>query len=306
MRTRAAAGLLLLAGACAVGAGRAPPDAETRQLQQEVRDLKQEIFAARGVKDAAGAARAARPILAKLATEITTGKYKAAAAELLLGSTSVRSSHDGMVNCATVQQAVEDEPGFVDALNDMQGDCGWNALVDLILEVTSGEGTVTGDALKTRVEKACSTEGAASATSCGEQGALAIASRLSRQWFAKDVGACTAGAFQSNVEVGGVVMAGMYAGMICAKDGADYCLATGSYFGAIADGFAEMAQAPTKETLNQQCSKCTLKTIRMLAKVVMFLETPGALFWTRYAALHERIGKMIPPFKQTTYPCFRF
>ena len=51
MRTRAAAGLLLLAGACAVGAGRAPPDAETRQLQQEVRALKQEIFAARGVKD---------------------------------------------------------------------------------------------------------------------------------------------------------------------------------------------------------------------------------------------------------------
>ena len=59
-----------------------------------------------------------------------------------------------MVNCATVQQSVEDDPGFLDALNDMQGDCGWNALVDLTLEVISGEGTVTGDALKTRVEKA--------------------------------------------------------------------------------------------------------------------------------------------------------
>ena len=44
MRTLRVAGLLLLAGACAHGAGRAPSD-ETQQLQQEVRALEQEILA---------------------------------------------------------------------------------------------------------------------------------------------------------------------------------------------------------------------------------------------------------------------
>ena len=117
LAARTAAGLLLLVGACSVGASRAPHDVEKRQLKLEVRALKEEILSfksaallgshwahggprSKGDKDAA---RAAQPILTKfvsLGAEMMTGKYQEAAAELLLASTSMRGSHGGKVDCA--------------------------------------------------------------------------------------------------------------------------------------------------------------------------------------------------------------
>ena len=280
MRTTRVAGLLLLAGACAVGAARAPSDTETRQLQQEVRTLKQEILtfkppvAAHGRKAADAAAHAARPILAKfsaLAAEMTTGKYKAAATELLLESPSVRVSHGGMVDCAKVKKSFEDKaPNFWTAAMD-SGDCGFMAMSVLMEAVTSGSGSLTGDALKARVEKVCSMEGAASATSCGETSVLAVLSKLARKYGkAKGISACTATGGNSTTPIASMLVVGMYADLICAKDGADYCLAKGSGLGSLSNMGG--ASAPTKESLDAMCSPCTMQTMKVLARIMMMAD----------------------------------
>ena len=280
MRTTRVAGLLLLAGACAVGAARAPSDTETRQLQQEVRALKQEILAfkppaaAHGRKAADAAAHAPRAILAKfsaLAAEMTTGKYKAAAAELLLESPSVRASHGGMVDCAKVKKSFEDKaPNFWTAAMD-SGDCGFMAMSGLMEAATSGSGSLTGDALKARVEKVCSMEGAASATSCGETSVLAVLSKLARRWSkAKGISACTATGGNSTTPIASMLAVGMFADLICAKDGADYCLAKGSGLGSLSNMGG--ASAPTKESLDAMCSPCTMKTMRVLARIMMMAD----------------------------------
>jgi len=277
MRTTRVAGLLLLAGACAVGAARAPSDTETRQLQQEVRALKQEILtfkppvAAHGRKAADAAAHAARPILAKfsaLAAEMTTGKYKAAAAELLLESPSVRASHGGMVDCAKVKKSFEDKaPNFWTAAMD-SGDCGFMAMSGLMEAATSGSGSLTGDALKARVEKVCSMEGAASATSCGETSPLAVLSKLARKWSnAKGISACGTGG-NSTTPIASMLAVGMYADLICAKDGADYCVAKGGGLSALTTAGDNVNQ----ESLDSMCSPCTMKTVGILARIMMMAD----------------------------------
>ena len=193
---RTAAGLLLLVGACSVGASRAPHDVEKRQLQLEIRALKEEILAfkpgpllgshwALGGPRSKGdmaAARAAQPILTKfvsLGAEMMTGKYQEAAAELLLASTSMRGSHGGKVDCAEVQKSFNEKVPNSFAFFSDSGDCGYQSVTDLVNAALGNPTSVKGAELKTRVEKVCSVEGAASATSCGEKSAMAVMSKLS-------------------------------------------------------------------------------------------------------------------------------
>ena len=207
-RARTAAGLLLLVGACSVGASRAPNDVEKWQLQLEVRALKEEILAFKPAallgshwalggprsKGDMAAARAAQPILTKfvsLGAEMMTGKYQEAAAELLLASTSMRGSHGGKVDCAEVRKSFEEKvPNFFAFLFD-SGDCGYQSVKDLVNAALGNPTSAKGAELKTRVEKVCSVEGAASATSCGEKSAMAVMSKLFRKWSGvKGIDAC--------------------------------------------------------------------------------------------------------------------
>ncbi len=256
---------MLLAGACAVGAGRAPLHDETGKLKREVRALKQEILAFKpGRKDADVAAKSAHPILAKLASliaEMTTGKHKAAAAELLLESPSVRDSDSGVLDCVEVKKSFEDKALDFWSRAMEPGDCGFLAISDLMTAAISGAANATGDALKTRVEKVRSMEGATNASSCGKESIMAILSGLSRKWSnAKGISACTDGGGNLTTPFLSMLTVGTFADLICLKDGADYCLATGSSLVAL-----QIANPATKESLDRQCSPCTMKALKIMA-----------------------------------------
>ncbi len=266
MRSASAACLLLLAGACAVatvGAARSHSDAETQQLQGELRSLSKDIVAT----DAT--ATTALPVLARvlaLASEITTGKYKEAAAELLMSSAGLRAAHGGNADCDAVQKSFT--KGAQNLIPSMmtQGDCSFSSMVELQGAALTGSTTLTGDALKTRVLKMCSMEGPASDTSCGETGPLAVLTKLSRKWAgAKGLDACSFGSGNSTLKMSDVMAVGIYSDLICAKEGSDYCMVK---TGGLTSFSASMASGMTKEGLTQMCSPCTLTQFRILARIL--------------------------------------
>ena len=266
MRSAFAASLLLLAGACAVatvGAARSHSDAETQQLQQELLSLSKDILAS----DAT--ATAALPVLARvlaLASEMKTGKYKEAAAELLMSSARLRAAHGGNADCDAVQKSFT--KGAQNLIPSMmtQGDCSYSSMVELQGAALMGSTTLTGDALKTRVLKMCSMEGPASSTSCGETGPLAVLTKLSRKWAgAKGIGACSFGSSNSTLKMSDVMAVGIYSDLMCAKEGSDYCMVK---TGGLMSFSTSMTSGMTKEGLTQMCSPCALTQFRILARIL--------------------------------------
>jgi hypothetical protein len=269
MRSAFAAWLLLLAGACAVatvGAARSHSDAETQQLQQELRSLSKDILAS----DAT--ATAALPVLARvlaLASEMTTGKYKEAAAELLMSSAGLREAHGGKVDCNKVAESFK--KGTVDLIPSIltEGDCSYKSMSELMMTSLSGSTTLKGDPLKALVSKMCSMEGPASATSCGETGPLAVLTKMSRKWAgAQGLGACSFGG-SNTTTMSQVLSVGMFSDLICAKDGVDYCVVKNGALTSSMSGMSSTGSTgPTKETLTQMCSPCAMTQFKIFASIL--------------------------------------
>jgi hypothetical protein len=139
---------------------------------------------------------------------------------------------------------------------------------------SSGSTTLTGDQLKARVSKMCSMEGAASSTSCGETGPLAVLAKMSRKWAgAQGLGACSFGGSNATT-LSQVLSVGMFSDLICAKDGVDYCVVKN---GGLSSSMSSMGPTgPTKEMLTQMCSPCAMTQFKIFARILgMMAQSDG-------------------------------
>jgi hypothetical protein len=281
IRSAFAASLLLLAGACAVAtvcASLSHSVAKSQQLQQELRSLSKDILAS----DAT--ATTALPVLARvlaLASEMTTGKYKEAAAELLMSSAGLREAHGGKVDCNKVAESFN--KGAQNLIPSLltEGDCSYKSMSELMMISLSGSGssgspTLTGDQLRARVSKMCSMEGPASSTSCGETGPLAVLAKMSRKWAgAQGLGACSFGG-SNTTTLSQVLSVGMFSDLICAKDSVDYCVVKGGLSSSMSSMGATGETGPTKEMLTQMCSPYAMTQFKIFARILgMMAQSDG-------------------------------